>query len=223
MRLLIVEDNARLVEWLGKLLRRENFVVDCVADGESVVEGVDLDNHDLAIVDLGLPGIGGIEVVRHIRQRRPSMPVLILTAEDGLKSRVAGLDAGADDYLTKPFEIEELEARLRALLRRAGSRLRQELTFGPLVHDQTSRQFTLGGAVLALSPREHVMLETLMRRAGHTVSKEALLESSYGFDESVQPSAIEVIVFRLRRRLEGTGVGIATLRGLGYMLRLETP
>jgi two-component system, OmpR family, response regulator TctD len=221
MRLLIVEDNLRLAEWLGTLLRRENFVVDCLPDGESLVEGVDLDNHDLAIVDLGLPGIGGIEVVRHIRQRRPSMPVLILTAEDGLRSRVAGLDAGADDYLTKPFEIEELEARLRALLRRAGSLLRQELTFGPVTYDQTSRQFSLAGEVLPLSPREHVMLETLMRRAGHTVSKEALLESSYSFDEAVQPSAIEVIVFRLRRKLEGTGVGIATLRGLGYMLRLE--
>ena len=223
MKLLIVEDNAALVEWLGKLFRRENYVVDAVLDGETAVEGVDLENYDLAIVDLSLPGIDGIEVVRHIRRTRPSMPVLILTAEDAVKSRVKGLNAGADDYMIKPFEIEELEARMRALLRRSGQPLREELRFGPLVYDRNSNLFSVNSKALALTPREHVILETLLRRAGATVSKEALLESAYGFGEEVRPSAIEVIVFRLRRKLENSGIGIATLRGLGYVLRLETP
>lgn len=222
MRLLIVEDNAALVEWLGKLFRRENYVVDAVLDGESAIEGVALDNYDLAIVDLSLPGIGGIEVVRHIRRQRPSMPVLILTAEDAVKSRVNGLNAGADDYMIKPFEVEELEARMRALLRRSGQPLREELRFGPLAYDQNSSLFSVAGQALVLTPREHVILEALLRRAGATVSKEVLLESAYGFGDDVQSSAIEVIVFRLRRKLENSGIGIATLRGLGYMLRLET-
>lgn len=222
MRLLIVEDNAALVEWLGKLFRRENYVVDAVLDGETAIEGVDLGNYDLAIVDLSLPGIGGIEVVRHIRRQRPSMPVLILTAEDAVKSRVNGLNAGADDYMIKPFEVEELEARMRALLRRSALTLREELRFGPLAYDQNSSLFSVAGQALVLTPREHVILEALLRRAGATVSKEVLLESAYGFGDDVQSSAIEVIVFRLRRKLENSGIGIATLRGLGYVLRLET-
>jgi two-component system response regulator TctD len=222
LRLLIVEDNDQLSRWLARLLRGENYVVDCLNDGESVVEGVDLANYDLAIVDLGLPGIGGIDVVRHIRARHSSMPILILTAEDKLRSRVEGLDVGADDYMTKPFEIEELEARIRALARRSASRLRQELSFGPLTFDQNTRAFAINGDPLALSPREHVILEALLRRAGMTVSKDVLLESSYGFGDDVNPSAVEVIVHRLRRKLEGSGIAIVTLRGLGYVLRPET-
>ena len=192
MRLLILEDNLGLSEWLAKLFRREKFVVDCVADGETVVEGVDPDLYDLAIVDLGLPGIGGIEVVRHLRRKGHALPILILTAEDALKSRVEGLNAGADDYVTKPFEVEELEARIRALLRRRAAPVATTLDFGPLAFDETARLFSLSGQPLALSPREHVILEALLRRAGMTVSKEALLEAAYGFDDEVSPAAIEV-------------------------------
>lgn len=223
VRLLILEDNQSLSEWLARLLRRENFVVDCVPDGETLVEGVDLAPYDLAIVDLGLPGIGGLDVVRHIRRAQHSLPILILTAEDALKSRVEGLNAGADDYVTKPFEVEELEARIRALLRRSGAKMQTLLTFGPLSFDPESRAMTLSGAPLALTPREHTILETLLRRAGKTVSKEALLDAAYGHGEEVSPAAIEVAVHRLRRKLEGTSVGIATLRGFGYILRTETP
>ncbi|MBI1218008.1 MAG: response regulator [Rhodobacteraceae bacterium] len=223
MRLLILEDNRSLAEWLARLLRRESYVVDCVPDGETVVEGVDLAPYDLAIVDLGLPGIGGIEVVRHIRRVKPALPVLILTAEDALKSRVAGLNAGADDYVTKPFEVEELEARIRALLRRSGGKAPEALVFGPLSLDPESRAIALAGAPLALTPREHTILEALLRRAGKTVSKEVLLDAAYGHGEEVSPAAIEVAVHRLRRKLEGTSVGIATLRGFGYILRIETP
>ena len=223
MRLLIVEDNEQLSDWLARLLRGEKYVVDCVADGEAAVEDVTLQNYDLVIVDLGLPGIGGIEVVRRLRAQQGSRPVLILTAEGALSRRVEGLNAGADDYMTKPFEVEELEARIRALIRRGARTLREELRFGPLVFDQNARQFSIDATPLALSPREHVILEALLRRAGSTVSKEALLECCYGFGDDVNLSAVEVIVHRLRRKLENRRIGIATLRGLGYVLREEKP
>ena len=173
------------------------------------------------IVDLTLPKMDGIDVVRHVRAKGLSTPILILTAKDALQSRVDGLNAGADDYLTKPFEVQELEARLRALLRRSNTRLQSELRFGSLSLDQNTRLFSVADVTLHLSPREHALLETLLRRAGTTVSKEALLESSYGFGDDVSLSAIEVNVHRLRRKLENSGVSIATLRGLGYLLRLD--
>lgn len=223
MRILIVEDNLSLSDWLARLLRRELFVVDMVPDGETVLQGLDLAAYDLILVDLGLPGIGGIEVVRQLRGRGYHAPILILTAEDALQSRVQGLNAGADDYVTKPFEIEELEARLRALLRRRSVPIATRIEFGPLAFDEGGPGFTLSGVPLPLSPREHVILEALLRRAGMTLSKEALIEAAYGFDDEVSPAAIEVIVHRLRRKLEGAAVGIATLRGFGYILRLDAP
>ena len=221
VRLLLLEDNESLSDWLARLLRAENYVVDCVFDGETVVGAVELDNYDLILVDLALPGIGGIEVIRSLRSRGSSTPILILTARHDLKSRVEGLNAGADDYLTKPFEIEELEARLRALLRRASTPVKTELRYGPLVMDLNSRSFVLADRPLALSPREHAILETLLRRAGGVVSKDALLEGAYGFDDEVNPAAIEVHVHRLRRKLEDSAVSIATLRGIGYALRVD--
>ena len=221
MRLLIVEDNESLAEWLARLLRNDNYVVDLVPDAETADEGVEFSHYDLAIVDLGLPRMGGIELIRRARAQGASTPILILTADDRLKSRVDGLNAGADDYLTKPFEVEELEARLRALLRRAGTTVRSQVRFGPLSLDQNTRLFSLAEEPLHLSPREHLVLETLLRRAGSTVSKEQLLESAYGFDDTVNQSAIEVHVHRVRKKLEHSGVSIVTLRGLGYLLRLD--
>ncbi len=221
MRLLIVEDNKTLADWLAKLLRGSNYVVDCVHDGESAAHGTDLKNYDLLIVDLTLPRMNGIDVVRHVRAEGLSTPILILTAKDAVHSRVEGLDVGADDYLTKPFEVEELDARLRALLRRTNTTLKSELRFGSLSFDQNTRLFAVNGSDIHLSPREHALLETLLRRAGTTVSKEMLLESSYGFGEDVNLSAIEVHIHRLRKKLENSGVSIATLRGLGYLLRLD--
>lgn len=221
MRLLLVEDNQELADWLTKLLRADNYVVDHVGDGEAVLEGLDVATYDLAVVDLGLPKMTGVEVIQMVRAKGVNTPILILTAHDELRSRVEGLDAGADDYLTKPFEIEELEARLRALARRVGSAVKSQLEFGPLTFDQSSREFRLNGQHLHLSRREHAVLETLIRRSGRPVSKDALVDSTYGFDEEVNASAIEVQIHRVRRKLEGSPVAIATLRGLGYMLKLE--
>ncbi|MEO6300441.1 MAG: response regulator transcription factor [Paracoccaceae bacterium] len=219
MRILIVEDHVPLADWLSRTLRRENYVVDCVGDGEALVEGIEDGVHDLVIVDLGLPGMSGMEVIRHLRAHKSSVPILMLTAEGALSRRVEGLNAGADDYMTKPFEIAELTARIRALLRRSSKTLHEELTYGPLVFDQNSRQFSIDRETLYLSPREHAILEALMRHAGSTVSKEMLLESGYGHADDVNPSAIEVIIHRLRRKLDHSQMSIATLRGLGYVLR----
>lgn len=221
MRLLLVEDNASLAIWLAKLLRGENYAVDVLDDAESVLSGADLSQYDIALIDLGLPGMSGLDLIREIRKRQLSLSILVLTARNELKSRVEGLNLGADDYLTKPFEIEELEARIRALLRRSHTPARSEIAFGPLRFDQTSRMFRIGEADLSLTPREAAVLETLIRREGQAVSKERLLEGTYGFDDEVNLSAIEVIVHRLRRKLEGSGVTVATLRGLGYLLRLD--
>ena len=220
MRLLIVEDNQKLASWLAKLLRAERYVVDCVRDGPDGAHALETQPYDVAIVDLGLPGLDGIELIRKVRDRGIGVPILILTANDSLERRITGLNVGADDYLAKPFEISELEARLRALTRRTASSKRSEIDFGPLRFDQNTRLFSLSGNDLHLSPREHGLLETLLRNAGATVSKTALLESLYGFDDDVDPSAIELYVHRLRKKLDGSAVSIATLRGLGYILRL---
>jgi two-component system response regulator TctD len=220
MRLLIVEDNQKLALWLATLLRAERYVVDCVRDGPDGAHVLETQPYDLAIVDLGLPGLDGIELIRRVRDNGISVPILILTANDSLERRVTGLNAGADDYLSKPFEISELEARLRALTRRTLSSKRPEIDFWPLRFDQNTRLFSLEGKELRVSPKEHSLLETLLRNAGATVSKATLLESLYGFDDDVDQSAIELYVHRLRKKLEGTAVTIATLRGLGYLLRL---
>lgn len=219
MRLLLVEDNASLSKWLKKLLQAENYAVDVVNSGETALNAVDISQYDVALVDLGLPGLSGLELIKGIRKRRFPLPILILTARSDLESRVEGLNVGADDYLIKPFEIEELEARIRALLRRSAAPPRNEIAFGPLVWDQTARSFTLAGVDLHLSPRETAVLEALIRREGQAVTKEWLLETTYSFDADVNPSAVEVIVHRLRKRLEGSNLTIVTVRGLGYLLR----
>lgn len=220
MRLLIVEDNRNLADEVVRLLRRQAYAVDTAHDAETVLEAMDPKAYDLLIVDLGLPGVGGIELIRHLRTRGCQAPILILTAQDAVSQRVAGLDAGADDYVTKPFEVEELEARIRALLRRRAAPLTQQIDYGPLTFLTTRRQFQLNGAPLTLAAREHAVLEVLLRTAGATVSKETLLEAAYSQDDEVNPAAIEVIIHRLRKRLDGQSVTIATLRGLGYILRL---
>jgi two-component system OmpR family response regulator len=201
-----------------KSLRRTDFAVDVAHDGEQADHILAVQNYDLVILDLGLPRIDGFEVLRRLRHRGGTVPVLILTARDALADRVKGLDLGADDYLTKPFELPELEARVRALIRRGQAGGITLLTHGPLALDLAGRRATLDGVPLELSARELGVLEVLMLRSGRVVNKEQLAGQLYGHDEEVGANAIEVYVHRLRKKLEAAGVVIRTIRGLGYLL-----
>jgi len=218
MRILIAEDDPVLADGLTRSLHQSDYAVDCVATGDQADHVLLAQNYDLVILDLGLPKLDGFEVLRRLRHRGSKVPVLVLTARDGLEDRVRGLDLGADDYLTKPFDLPELEARVRALIRRGQSGGTAVLSHGALHLDTAGRRATLNGASLDLSARELGVLEVLMHRSGRVVNKEQLAEQLYGWDEEVGANAIEVYVHRLRRKLEPAGVVIRTIRGLGYLL-----
>jgi two-component system response regulator TctD len=219
MRLLLVEDNRDLASWLGKALRQAQYAVDIAHDGEDAQQLLGVAEYAAVILDLSLPKIDGMTLLKRLRKGGSKVPVIILTANAGLEGRVAGLDNGADDYLAKPFEIAELEARLRAVIRRGHDRAAPEIAIGDLVFDGGTRQFFLAGSPLALTPREHAVLEHLVMKAGTTVTKTTLCESVFGFDNAADAAAIEIYVHRVRKKLEGSPVQIATLRGLGYLLR----
>jgi two-component system response regulator TctD len=219
MRLLLVEDNLELADWLARVLRRGNFVVDVLHDGEAADHALSLETYDLVILDLTLPSMSGMQLLRRLRSRSETVPVIILTANASVDGRVAGLDEGADDYLAKPFDIAELEARIRVQLRRSARRPAPVISCGTLAFDTNTRLFRLGATPLALTPREHAVLETLLLKAGQTVSKSQLSQSTFGLDDLADPSAIEIYVHRVRRKLEGSDVRIVTLRGLGYLLQ----
>ncbi|MFK0164712.1 response regulator [Rhizobium sp. NPDC090279] len=219
MRLLIVEDNRELASWLGKALRQAQYVVDIAYDGEDAEHMLKVAAYAIVILDLSLPKMDGLTLLKRLRQSGNKVPVIILTANASLDGRVTGLDSGADDYLAKPFEIAELEARIRAAVRRGHDRAAPEIAVGDLVFDGGTRQFYLAGESLALTPREHAVLEHLVMKAGTTVTKTTLSESVFGFDDLADTSAIEIYVHRVRKKLEGSTVQIATLRGLGYLLR----
>ena len=221
MRILIVEDDPLLADGLTRSLRHSDFAVDCVLDGEQADHVLTAQNYDLVILDLGLPKLDGFEVLRRLRRRGSAAPVLVLTARDALADRVKGLDLGADDYLTKPFDLPELEARVRALIRRGQSGGSSLLTHGLLALDTSGRRATLDGTPLELSARELGVLEVLMLRSGRVVNKEQLAEQLYGWDDEVGSNAIEVYVHRLRKKVEPAGVAIRTIRGLGYLLDKE--
>ena len=217
MRLLIVEDDEVLADSMVRAMRAAGYATDHAGDGEMALALLRDGGFDLAILDLGLPRLDGLEVLRQMRGLRLATPVILLTARDRVEDRVRGLDLGADDYLTKPFSLAELEARARALLRR-GQGGQPLLTCGGLAYDTTGRCASVGGQPMELSSRELSVLETLLLRQGKAVSKEALIESLCAYGEEVTPNAIEVYVHRLRKKLEPAGVGIRTLRGLGYLL-----
>jgi two-component system OmpR family response regulator len=221
MRVLIVEDDPVLADGLTRSLRQAKYAVDCVNDGSEADHVLATQSYDLVILDLGLPKLDGFDVLRRLRHRGAKVPVLMLTARDSLQDRVRGLDLGADDYLVKPFDLPELEARVRALVRRGQSGGSAALTHGVLSLDVAGRRATLNGDPLDLSARELGVLEVLMMRNGRVVSKEQLAEQLYGWDEEVGTNAIEVYVHRLRRKLEPAGVSIRTIRGLGYIMEKE--
>jgi two-component system response regulator TctD len=220
MRILLVEDNLPLAESLAKALSQDGFTVDCMHNGADADHVLRTQDYALVILDLALPKLDGWEVLRRLRARRNQVPVLILTAHGSIEDRVKGLNLGADDYLAKPFDLGELEARVRALIRRSHGRDSALLECGPLSYDSVSRLFTLSGDALSLTPREHAVLEVLMLMSGKAVSKEALLEKIFGLDEVSSADAIEIYVHRLRKKLAGSGVAIVTLRGLGYLLEV---
>ena len=221
MRLLLVEDDLELANGLVNTLAQSDYLTDAVHSGQDAVAACAAHNYQLVILDLGLPDEDGISVLRRLRQQGLRAPVLILTARDDLKDRIRGLDAGADDYLTKPFEFGELEARLRALLRR-GQASTGVQHFGAIEFDALSRFALVNGQELDLTARELAVLEMLLARPGKVVSKQQMLDSLYSWENETSPSAIEVFVSRLRRKLDeaGAGVSIRVLRGLGYRLEL---
>ena len=219
MRILLVEDNRSLANWTAKALRHSGMVVDCVDDGMAADQLLSTaGSYDVVLLDLTLPRLDGLGVLRKLRARGSQLPVLILTVKNHIEDRVQGLDAGADDYLPKPYALSELEARIRALGRRAHGATRNETTVGQLTYDAVGRQFRVSGAPLELTRRERAVLELLIERAGVPVSKQVLSDRIVDLDNAVSIEAIEVYIHRLRKKLEGSGASIRTLRGLGYML-----
>ncbi|MET0240017.1 MAG: response regulator transcription factor [Sphingobium sp.] len=218
MRILIVEDDAPLARSIVALLSASGPAVDHVPNGEDALSLVSGEPYALVILDVGLPEMDGFAVLERLRRRGERVPVLMLTARDALDDRVRGLDLGADDYLRKPFEPEELEARVRALGRRRGGDPVPELRVGNLVLNRSTAQVEVAGREIVLRRREWAVLEALATRAGQIVPRDLLLSEVFGYDEPVGPNAIEVNVTRLRGKLAPDGPEIRTIRGVGYML-----
>lgn len=217
-RILLVEDDPSLARGLSATLKAAGYAVDLAEDGESALALAREEPFALITLDLGLPDMSGLDVLKRLRRDGSRTPILILTARDALEDRITGLDLGADDYLLKPFEPGELEARIRALLRRAQGDASPVITVGALMIDQTRAIATVGDRALDLRRREWTVLERLVARVGKVVAKDRLAGEIFGFDEPVGPNAVEVYVARLRRKLGPEGPEIRTIRGLGYML-----
>ncbi|RCS57364.1 response regulator transcription factor [Parvibium lacunae] len=222
MRILLAEDDLVLADGLSRSLRQSGYAVDCVNHGGQADTALTTQSYDLLILDLGLPVLNGLEVLKRLRARKgpqANLPVLILTAADGVEQRVQGLDLGADDYMAKPFALNELEARVRALTRRASGTSSPLIHHGPLTYDTIGHVATLHGQPIELSAREVGLLEILLQRSGRLVSKEQLVDHLCEWGEEVSNNAIEVYVHRLRKKIECDGVQINTVRGLGYCLQ----
>ncbi len=221
MRLLLVEDTARLRDLLAEAIHAVGWRIDAVGALSDAQEAVASVPYDLLLVDLGLPDGDGLDLIRSIRRARKETPILILTARGAIEERIAGLDAGADDYLVKPFNHGELLARCRALLRRAPNSAMPALVSGRLTYDTAAGSVACGEAQLALAPRERAVLEILMRDAGRVTNKRKLEYALSEFGDERSTNAVETAVSRLRRKLEGldTGVSLETIRGVGYLLR----
>jgi DNA-binding response OmpR family regulator len=216
MRLLLVEDDPMVGEAVREGLRQDGYVVDWVRDGKAADAALAANEFALVLLDLGLPKKDGMDVLRTLRARRDGLPVLVITARDTVKQRIDGLDAGADDYLVKPFDLDELSARVRALLRRAAGRGAPAVEHGPLTVDPATREVKLRGAPVTLSAKEYALVEALTERPGIVLSRAQLEERLYGWGEEVSSNAIEVHIHNLRRKLGDDT--IRNVRGVGYMI-----
>jgi two-component system response regulator TctD len=219
MRILLVEDNQTLADWLGRTLRKEQYTVDWIDNGADADFALRSETYSLVILDLALPKLDGKTVLQRLRARNDSTPVMILTADNSMNTRVSELDHGADDYMIKPFDVQELEARVRVLLRRASHVANPLVTCGDLSFNTNTKEFTLAGSPMALTPRERAVLELLILKMGRTVPKQLLAQSLFSMDNDASPDAIEIYVHRLRKKLEKSIASIVTLRGFGYLLR----
>lgn len=218
MRLLVVEDDLPLAEALTTLLTSSGYAVDCVHDGASAEALAAVEVFDLIILDLNLPQMDGLAVLHALRARSNAAAVMILTARGAAEDRVRGLDLGADDYMAKPFDVREFEARVRSLLRRQAGLRSATVTMGTLTLDLTTRQFRAGDLALDLPPRERALLELLVTRAGKVVTKEAIVQSLTSLEDMLSDNAIEQYISRLRRRIARYGLSLRTVRGIGYLL-----
>jgi two-component system, OmpR family, response regulator len=221
MRLLVVEDDFALSEVLVFSLRQVGYAVDRTDDGIAADTLLRHERFDLVVLDLSLPKMDGLDVLRRLRAAGSTTPVLILSARDADEERVQGLDSGADDYLVKPFSINELEARVRALLRRSSNANASRMRHARLAFDTVSRTVTIDEIAIDLSAREVSLLEALFVHFGHIVSKERLLEQVYGYEGDVGLNTIEVYIHRLRKKIVGSGVSLRTIHGRGYVLEME--
>jgi two-component system OmpR family response regulator len=219
MRTLVAEDDASIGAAIVACLESGGHIVDCVTSGRHADQALANGSFDLLILDLGLPGLDGTEVLRRLRQRGAGMPVLVITARDALKERVQVLDLGADDYLVKPFALTEFEARVRALVRRAANRGATELRIGRLTLDLPGQRMTIGGHGVDLTRREFGLLAALATRQDRVTSRAQLVEAICRWDDELTDNGLDIAIHRVRRKLEGSGVGIRTIRGLGYMLQ----
>lgn len=218
MRILLAEDDGMLADAISRALSQSAHSVDIARDGRAADQALADNPYDLAILDVGLPFIDGFEVLRRLRSRRSQVPVLILSVRDGVEDRVNGLDLGADDYLTKPFHLFELEARVRALIRRAHAQSSPEIIHGRLRIDVVGRRLYCDDLPVDLTSREFATAELLLMRVNRVVTKQQLVDHLYGWEEGLSSNAVEVLIHRLRKKLEPSGLQIRTIRGMGYLV-----
>jgi two-component system OmpR family response regulator len=218
MRILVVEDDALLADAISRALTQAAHVVDVAGSGTAAEAALRGTEYGLVILDVNLPGIDGLEVLKRLRGRGLKVPVLVVTVRDAVEDRVKGLDLGADDYIAKPFHLFELEARVRALIRRANAHASSSIVHGRLTLDTGGRRLHCDGVALELTSREFAVIELLLLRAGRVVTKQQIMDNLYGWDDAYSSNTVEVFVHRLRKKLESTGLDIRTVRGMGYLI-----